>query len=45
MFDVQKKRKSWDYNIIRPNGIFGFTPHGEWIYHVSCWTILTKALN
>jgi hypothetical protein len=25
MFDLQKRRK-WSYNIIRPNGIVGFTP-------------------
>lgn len=26
---VQKRRKSWSYNIIRPNAINGFAPHGQ----------------
>ncbi len=28
MFALQKKRK-WSHNIIRPNGIIGFTPGSE----------------
>ncbi|KAH7061963.1 nucleoside-diphosphate-sugar epimerase GsfE [Paraphoma chrysanthemicola] len=28
MFELQKKR-NWSYNIIRPNGIIGFTPHSN----------------
>jgi hypothetical protein len=28
MFAVQQKRKTWHWNVIRPNGIVGFTPHG-----------------
>lgn len=27
MFEVQKRRGTWSHNIIRPNGIVGFTPH------------------
>ncbi|KAH8426308.1 SDR family oxidoreductase [Aspergillus melleus] len=26
LFAIQKRRKTWHYNIIRPFGIFGFTP-------------------
>ncbi|GME31383.1 Nad-dependent epimerase dehydratase [Neofusicoccum parvum] len=27
LFEVQKRRGTWSHNIIRPNGIVGFTPH------------------
>lgn len=30
MFEVQKRRNQWAYNIIRPFGIVGFTPHGQY---------------
>ncbi|KAL3422620.1 nad dependent epimerase dehydratase family protein [Phlyctema vagabunda] len=26
MFELQKKRNTWSYNIVRPNGIVGYTP-------------------
>lgn len=29
MFEVQKRCNAWSYNVIRPNGIVGFTPHCE----------------
>ncbi|KAF4540657.1 Nad-dependent epimerase dehydratase [Lasiodiplodia theobromae] len=29
MFEVQKRRGTWSHNIIRPNGIIGFTPHSN----------------
>ncbi|KAI9923925.1 hypothetical protein ASPWEDRAFT_436420 [Aspergillus wentii DTO 134E9] len=29
MFEVQKRRNTWSYNIIRPNAIIGFTPHAN----------------
>ncbi|KAK7702306.1 hypothetical protein SLS57_011438 [Botryosphaeria dothidea] len=29
MFEVQKRRNAWSYNVIRPNGIVGFTPHSN----------------
>lgn len=33
MFELAAKRK-WDWNIIRPNAIIGFTPAGE--PYISC---------
>ncbi|KAL1640920.1 hypothetical protein SLS58_006536 [Diplodia intermedia] len=29
LFEVQKRRGTWSHNIIRPNGIVGFTPHSN----------------
>lgn len=30
--ETQKRRNTWSYNIIRPNAINGFAPHGGFIY-------------
>jgi hypothetical protein len=27
--EVQQRRNTWSYNIIRPNAINGFAPHGQ----------------
>jgi hypothetical protein len=28
LHDVQARRNTWTWNVIRPAGIIGFTPHG-----------------
>jgi hypothetical protein len=27
--EVQQRRKQWSWNVIRPNAINGYAPHGE----------------
>ncbi|BCS30681.1 SDR family oxidoreductase [Aspergillus puulaauensis] len=48
MFALQAKRGTWNWNVIRPNGIIGFTPHGSGMSEaltLAMYFLLCRELN